>query len=102
RTTSSAPKGVPTVKAQDGAEVSGRGVQAARGMLQALPQDMRERVQDVSVDEADQVSFRLGRTTIVWGDADSPEVKLRVIPILLKEKPRIIDVSAPGSPVTRG
>lgn len=102
RTVSSAPKGVPTVTAEDGAEVSGHGVKAARGMLQALPMDMRERVRDVRVDGADQVSFRLGDTTIVWGDSESPEVKVRVIPILLEKKPEVIDVSAPGSPVTRG
>lgn len=102
RTTSSAPKDVPTVTADDGAEVSGHGVRAARGMLEALPEDMRERVRDVTVDGADQVSFRLGGTTIVWGDAESPKVKVRLIPILLEKKPDIIDVSAPGSPVTTG
>lgn len=102
RTTSSAPKGVPTVRADDGAEVSGHGVRAARGMLKALPADMRDRVRGVTVDGADQVSFRLGRTTIVWGDAESPKVKVRLIPILLEKKPEIIDVSAPGSPVTTG
>lgn len=102
RTVASAPKDVPTVTAQGNAEVSGHGVKAARGMLRALPEDMRDRVRDVTVDGADQVSFRLGSTTIVWGDAESPEVKVRVIPILLEKKPEIIDVSAPGSPVTRG
>ncbi|WP_338751626.1 cell division protein FtsQ/DivIB [Janibacter alittae] len=102
RTVASAPKGVPTVTAEDGADVSGHGVQAARGMLRALPEDMRERVRDVTVDGADQVTFRLGGTTIIWGDAESPDVKVRVIPILLEKKPEIIDVSAPGSPVTTG
>lgn len=102
RTVPTAPKGVPTVTAEDGAEVSGHGVKTARGMLEALPEDMRERVRDVTVDGADQVSFRLGGTTIVWGDAQSPDVKVRVIPILLEKKPEVIDVSAPGSPVTRG
>lgn len=102
RTVSTAPKGVPTITAEDGAEVSGHGVQAARGMLKALPDDMRARVRDVTVDGADQVSFRLGGTTIVWGDAESPDIKVRVIPVLLEKKPKVIDVSAPESPVTRG
>lgn len=102
RTVGSAPKGVPTITAEDGAEVSGHGVRAARGMLKALPRDLRERVRDVTVDGADQVSFRLGKTTIVWGDAESPDVKVRVIPVLLEKKPDVIDVSAPESPVTRG
>lgn len=102
RTVEKAPKGVPTVTAEEGAHVSGRGVAAARGMLEALPADMRERVRDVTVDSADQISFRLGSTRIVWGDRESPDLKVRVIPVLLEKKPEVIDVSAPGSPVTRG
>ena len=76
--------------------------QMAAALLKALPEDMRDRVRGVTVDGADQVSFRLGRTTIIWGDAESPKVKVRLIPILLEKKPKIIDVSAPGSPVTTG
>lgn len=102
RTVDSAPKGVPTVTAEDGADVSGHGVRAAQGMLKALPADLREKVADVSVDGADQVSFRIGSTRIVWGDASSPEVKVRVIPVLLEKKPGLIDVTAPNSPVTKG
>lgn len=102
RTVASAPKDVPTVTADDGADVSGHGVRAARGMLQALPADLREKVRDVTVDGADQVSFRLGRTRVVWGDSASPEVKVRVIPVLLEKKPELIDVSAPDTPVTKG
>ena len=102
RVVDSVPEDVPTVTADDGAEVSRHGVRAARGMLQALPETMRDRVRGVTVDEADQVSFRLGSTTIVWGDAESPDVKVRVIRILLEDKPKVIDVSAPGAPVTTG
>lgn len=102
RTVSKAPEGVATVTAEDGAEVSGHGVRAASGMLQAMPQDLRGDVSDVSVDAADQVSFRLGKTTVVWGDAASPDVKVRVIPVLLEKKPEVIDVSAPSAPVTTG
>lgn len=102
RTVSSTPKGVPTVTAEDGAEVSGHGVRAASGMLRALPEDLRGDLSKVTVDAADQVSFHLGKTEVVWGDASSPEVKVRVIPILLKKKPDLIDVSAPDAPVTKG
>jgi len=102
RTVSSAPEGVPTVTADDGAEVSGHGVRAATGMLQAMPDDLREDVSDVTVDGADQVTFRLGRTEVVWGDAGKPDLKVRVIPVLLEKKPKLIDVSAPDSPVTKG
>lgn len=102
RTVDSAPKGVPTVTAEDGADVSGHGVRAAQGMLKALPEDLREKVADVTVDGADQVSFRIESTRIVWGDESSPEVKVRVIPVLLEKKPGLIDVSAPNTPVTKG
>lgn len=102
RTVSSPPKGVPSVTADDGAEVSGHGVKAASGMLQALPEDLRSDISKVSVDAADQVSFNLGKTEVVWGDASSPDVKVRVIPILLEKKPDLIDVSAPDAPVTKG
>lgn len=101
-TESSAPKGVATVTAEDGAKVSEHGVKAASGMLRALPGDLREDISEVTVDGADQVTFRVGGTEVVWGDASSPEVKVRVIPVLLEKKPKLIDVSAPDTPVTKG
>ncbi|HIZ98521.1 MAG TPA: FtsQ-type POTRA domain-containing protein [Candidatus Janibacter merdipullorum] len=101
-TESSAPKGVPTVTAEEGATVSEHGVKAASSMLREMPDDLRGDVSAVTVDGADQVSFRLGGTTVVWGDASSPDVKVRVIPVLLEKKPKVIDVSAPDTPVTRG
>ena len=60
------------------------------------------RVADIRVDEADQVTFRLRGATVVWGDAASPDVKVRVIRVLLEKKPDVIDVSAPDTPVTKG
>lgn len=102
RTVASAPQDVPTVTADGGAEVSGHGVRAAQGMLAALPDDLREQVDDVTVDSADQITFTLGRTEVVWGDGSSPDLKVRVIKILLDKKPKTIDVSAPDTPVTTG
>lgn len=102
RTVRSAPRDVPTVSAESGAEVSGHGVRAAQGMLAALPDDLREDVDDVTVDSADQITFQLGRTKVSWGDGSSPDVKVRVIQVLLDKRPRTIDVSAPDTPVTTG
>ncbi|HBO55002.1 cell division protein FtsQ/DivIB [Janibacter terrae] len=102
RTVSSPPKGVPAVTAEGQEGVSGHGVRAAQGMLAALPQALRSRVKDVTVDSADQITFRLGGTEVVWGDGSDPELKVKVIPILLQKKPDVIDVSAPETPVTRG
>lgn len=102
RTVTSVPKGVPTVRADRGSTVSGHGVRAAQGMLTALPAALRSRVKGVTVDSADQISFSLGGTTIVWGDESHPDVKVKVIQILLEKKPKVIDVSAPDTPVTKG
>ena len=102
RTVSDAPRDVAAVTAEGGAKVSGRGVQAARGMLQALPAQMRERVTGITVDEADQITFSLEGAKIIWGDSADPELKVKVILILLEKKPEAIDVSAPDTPVTRG
>ena len=102
RHVTSAPEDVPTVTAEDDAEVSGHGVKAAQGMLAALPAEMRSKVKDVRVDSADQISFRLGSTRIIWGDGSKPEVKVEVIRILQAKKAKTIDVSAPDTPVTSG
>ncbi|KRE38337.1 hypothetical protein ASG73_05130 [Janibacter sp. Soil728] len=102
RTVSSAPSGVPTVSADGEARVSGHGVRAAQGMLASMPQDLRRKVTGIAVDSADQISFTLGSTQIIWGDAQRPDVKVKVIKILLAKKPEVIDVSAPDTPVTKG
>lgn len=103
RTVGDPPKGVPTVTTAGGAtRVSSHGVRAASGMLQEMPEDLRSDVSQVTVDEADQVSFHLGETEVVWGDESSPDVKVRVIPVLLEREPEVIDVSAPDTPVTKG
>lgn len=102
RTVSSPPRGVPTVSADGDTEVSGHGVRAAQGMLSALPDARRAEVEDVTVDSADQISFTLDGTEVVWGDGSAPGVKVKVIEILLAKKPEVIDVSAPDTPVTKG
>lgn len=102
RTASSPPEDVPTVTPDSGATVSGHGVKATSGMLQEMPEELREDISKITVDDADQVRFRLRGTDVVWGDASSPDVKVRVIPVLLKKKPELIDVSAPDTPVTKG
>ena len=101
RTVSRVPKGVPSVRAEEGATVSARGVAAARSMLDALPADIRGRVTSVTVDAADHVSFRAGGTTVVWGDDSEPRLKVQVVELLLAKKPKLLDVSAPSTPVTR-
>lgn len=101
RTVRAAPEGVPLVEAESGATVTGRGVSAARSMLESLPGSLRGQVGSVTVDAADRVSFTVGRTTVVWGDGSQPDLKVQVIEVLLTKKPKVLDVSAPSTPVTR-
>lgn len=102
RRVSEVPKDVPTVTPDSGATVSGHGVRATSGMLQEMPKELRDDISKITVDDADQVRFRAGRTDVVWGDGSSADVKVRVIEVLLKKKPDLIDVSAPDTPVTKG
>lgn len=101
RTVRSAPKGVPKVAAARGATISAEGVSAARSMLEALPEELRDQVRSVTVDAADHVTFQAGRTTVVWGDDGEPQLKVKVVEVLLTKKPKLLDVSAPSTPVTR-
>lgn len=102
RTARETPKGLPAVSAEEGAEVSADGVTAARTMLRALPESRRPAVRDVRVDEADQVSFALEGTRVVWGDAADASRKAALVEVLLAKDVETIDVSAPDTPVTRG
>ncbi len=100
RSVSRAPKGVPEVQAEGEAQVSEHAVSAARSMLAALPADQRTTVRDVRVDAADAITFRIDRTTVVWGDASEPDLKVKVMRILLAEKPKRLDLTAPHDPAT--
>ena len=97
----SAPKGVPTVTADGTEDVGAEGVRAALSLLESLPEEVRRTVSSVTVDPAQRVSFRAGKTTVVWGDASEPQLKVKVLSVLLEEKPQRIDVSTPRMPVTR-
>jgi cell division protein FtsQ len=72
---------------------------AVTGMLAALPSPVRGQVNIVRADSADNMSVELndGRV-IVWGDAGRPELKAKVLAILLQRKGRTYDVSSPEAP----
>ena len=46
-------------------------------------------------------ALTIGRTTVVWGGVQEPERKLAIMTALLKGSPKVVDVSAPDTPVTR-
>ncbi|MCE1178604.1 MAG: cell division protein FtsQ/DivIB [Micrococcales bacterium] len=98
-----APKGVPVAVAPSDRALSPEATQAAVAAMSALPRDLGRSVSALTVESASRVTFRLGRTLVVWGGKDRPGEKARLVEILVKEDPRpgTIDVSAPDSPVTR-
>jgi cell division protein FtsQ len=98
---SRAPKGVPVVHAASAAALSRDALMTAVGVVKVLPPSLQRRVANVTVSSANLVTMRIGSTTVVWGGVDQPQRKLAIVTALLQAKPKVIDVSAPDTPVTR-
>lgn len=95
-----APDGVP-LAAQGAVAATPEGVRAALGFLSVLDSDERATVSSITLSGA-SVTARMGGTTVIWGDGSRPDAKKRVLDILTTtKKVRVIDVTAPDSPVTR-
>ena len=86
RSVDKAPKGLAVVRKAASGELTKEGVAAALQVVTALPKALRERVKDVRLTESDSVTFRIGTVAVVWGDAEQPERKARLIEILLRER----------------
>jgi len=100
-TVSAPPKGVPLVNTVDD-QSSKESMRAAMTVLQALSAGQRDRVTKVTVSGPNMVTLKLGAVTVVWGGASEPELKVKVMTVLLRQKDvRTIDVSAPRSPALR-
>ena len=98
---SAPPKGVPLISTAENPP-SKDSMRAAITVLQALSTGQRGRVTNVSVSGANMVTLRLDAVTVTWGGASEPELKVKVMAALLRQKGvRAIDVSAPRTPVTR-
>ena len=50
---------------------------------------------------ASLVTFALGNRTVVWGSGEASVRKVAILTALLPTQAKVIDVSAPDSPVTR-
>ncbi|SDO80907.1 cell division protein FtsQ [Pedococcus dokdonensis] len=98
---SRAPAGVPTVNAATQAALSPDALAAAVSVVKVLPAALQKRVDNVTVSSANLVTLKVGRTSVVWGGVNEPERKLAIMTALLRSNPRLIDVSAPSTPVTR-
>jgi cell division protein FtsQ len=75
---------------------------AGIAVLRALSGRQRGRVTNVTVSGANMVTLQLGSVTVLWGGASEPDLKVKVMSALMRQKGvRTIDVSAPRTPVTR-
>jgi cell division protein FtsQ len=89
------------VDAASDAALTRDALKAAVSVVTVLPPSVERRVTNVTVSGANLVTLKVGRTTVVWGGVALPEKKLTVMTALLKDSPKVIDVSAPDTPVTR-
>lgn len=100
-TVSVPPKGVPLINTVEHPP-SRDSMRAGIAVLQALSSSQRVRVSNVTVSGANLVTLKLRAVTVVWGGASEPELKVKVMTALLRQKGvHTIDVSAPRTPVTR-
>lgn len=96
-----APGGVPVVHAASAEALSPDALATAVSVVKAFPDRLQRRVGNVVVSSANLVTLRIDRTEVVWGGVEEPERKLEIVTALLKTAPKVIDVSAPDTPVTR-
>ena len=96
-----APGGIPVVTATGSRGTTPEALRTALALLRALPADLAGDVSSVTVSSADLATFTLGPRTVVWGGAADAERKVEILRALLTTKARVIDVSAPDTPVTR-
>jgi cell division protein FtsQ len=100
-TVSSAPKGVPLINAVENPP-SRESLRGAMAVLRALSAAQRRKVTNVTVLGPNMITLKLGAVTVVWGGASEPELKVKVMTVLLRQNQvGTIDVSAPRTPVIR-
>jgi cell division protein FtsQ len=100
-TVRAAPAGVPVVSATGSRGMTRDALLAALSVLRALPEDLERQVSAVTVSSAQLVKFTLGSRTVVWGGGEDAGRKVAIVRALLGTKAKVIDVSAPDTPVTR-
>ncbi len=100
-TVRSAPKGVPVVTATGDEGTTKEALRSSLALLEALPSDLSRSVSGIRVSSANLVTFTLGSRTVVWGGGEDSARKVAILTALLRTKAKVIDVSAPDTPVTR-
>ena len=70
---------------------------AAVAVLRSLPADLKSLVVSAAAPTEDQVTLNLrGGRRVLWGDASDNSAKAAATRVLLRQKGRLIDVTAPG------
>ena len=100
-TVRSAPKGVPVVTATGAEGTTQEALRSSLALLEALPPELSRSVSGIRVSSANLVTFTLGPRTVVWGGGEDSARKVAILTALLRTKAKVIDVSAPDTPVTR-
>ncbi|WP_062377401.1 cell division protein FtsQ/DivIB [Demequina pelophila] len=103
-----APEDLPVVKVPVG-EDHVRVLTAVLGVVNQLPVELRERVQDIRATTEDAVEFQLREgPRVEWGSAEDSALKAQVLGILLQTGDaedaapiEVIDVSAPTLPTVK-
>lgn len=94
------PEGLPRVLMQ--AATPAEALAEAAAVVEALPADVLDRVDHLEVRSIDGISLELtGGATVMWGSADESGNKAAVLQVLLQDKARVYDVTAPGRPTIR-
>jgi cell division protein FtsQ len=100
-TVSAPPKGVPLIKTVE-SPPSEESMRAAMAVLQVFSSGQRGRITNVTVLGPNMVTLKVGDVTVLWGGASQPELKVKVLTALLRQKGvGTIDVSAPDTPAIR-
>lgn len=71
-------------------------------VVAALPESLQQQVRRIEASGRDSIELHLtGGRTVFWGSESESELKAKVIKVLLKQKGRHYNVSAPGNPAVR-
>lgn len=99
------PKELPVIEIPDGAD-TGRSLEAAIFMLNAIPADLHQEIKSVGAKTPDAVTMKLrDGATVLWGNQKDADLKVRVFEVLRSAEEtrgaKVFDVSAPNAPITR-
>lgn len=97
------PTGVPVVTLPDDSEHRSSHAQGLVAAWRALPEEVRNRVDLMTVTDHQMTIALQGGLQVRWGTLNDEELKAKVLQVLLAQREaKVYDVSSPTSPVTSG